>query len=327
MSHELEMIDGKASMVYFGETPWHGLGQVADESMLWDIPAMMTAANLNRTIVTEEVQTSTCKNTGYYATMYEGADKVLGIVSDRYTPLQNVEAFDFFKPWLDTKMAALHTAGALFDGKRVWVLAQIGKGAIEVAKGDDVARFVLLSNSHDGKTSVRVGFTPVRVVCANTLSWAISDKASQLIRVRHTKDVKVNVENLRDIMDLANNQFVTNVEQYQLLCTKQINAADLRKYVKIVFGFDKDEEKEGGLSTRAKNIVEEIIKHVDNGVGQRVASTRGTLYWAYNGVNNYLNYSDGRNSQNIMDKLWFGTNTNVNQKALDLALSWVENVP
>src|SRR5205823_12189648 len=95
---------------------------------------------------------------------------------------------------------------------------------------------------HDGSLAVRCGFTPVRVVCANTLAMAHGDDASKLIRVKHTKDVLENLANVREVMDLANQQFEATAEQYRRLARKSINQDDLRKYVRRVLKIEDDRQ-------------------------------------------------------------------------------------
>jgi hypothetical protein len=82
--------------------------------------------------------------------------------------LQNKDAFAWFQPFLDAREAALHTAGSLRQGSRIWVLAKLNRDPLVIAEGDEVEKFLLLSHGHDGSLAVRCGFTPVRVVCANT---------------------------------------------------------------------------------------------------------------------------------------------------------------
>ena len=135
----------------------------------------------------------------------------------------------WFQPFLDAKEAALHTAGSLRNGSRIWVLAKLNRDPLVIAQGDEVEKFILLSHGHDGSLAVRVGFTPVRVVCQNTLAMAHGSDASKLIRVKHTKDVHENLANIREVMDLANAEFEATAEQYRLLARKSINQADLRK--------------------------------------------------------------------------------------------------
>ena len=180
---------------------------------------------------------------------------MLGVVGPRYAPLQNKDAFAWFQPFLDAREAALHTAGSLRDGSRIWVLAKLNRDPAGDRRGDEVEKFLLLSHGHDGSLAVRAGFTPIRVVCQNTLSMAHGSDASKLIRVKHTKDVLENLANIREVMDLANAEFEATAEQYRLLARKSINQADLRRYVKKVFKVEDDQEG----STRLKNIMEEIV--------------------------------------------------------------------
>ena len=74
----------------------------------------------------------------------------------------------FYRPFIKSGEASFETAGSLKDGKRIWALAKINSDPIDIAVGDSIEKYILLSNGHDGSMSVRVGFNPVRVVCANT---------------------------------------------------------------------------------------------------------------------------------------------------------------
>ena len=185
-----------------------------------------------------------------------------------------------------------------------------------MAPGDEVEKFVLLSHGHDGSLAVRCGFTPIRVVCQNTLSMAHGSDASKLIRVKHMKDVLENLANVREIMDIANQEFEATAEQYRVLARKSVNQADLRRYVKKVF---KVEEGQEG-STRLKNIMEEIVGLAEAGRGNDLPSVRNTLWTAYNGVTEFLGYNRGRSEDNRLNSLWFGDSANTNRHALEVAL-------
>jgi phage/plasmid-like protein (TIGR03299 family) len=239
------------------------------------------------------------------------------VVGPRFAPLQNRAAFEWFQPFLDGREAALHTAGSLRQGSRVWVLAKLNRDPLVIAPGDEVEKFILLSHGHDGSLAVRVGYTPIRVVCQNTLSMAHSSDASKLIRVKHTRDVHENLANIRQIMDVANAEFEATAEQYRLLVRRSINQEDLRRYVQKVLRI----EDEPSPSTRINHIMDEISRLFEVGRGNDLPSVRGSLWASYNAVTEWLGYQRGRNPQSRLDSLWFGDSATLNRYALEIALA------
>jgi DNA gyrase/topoisomerase IV subunit A len=153
-------------------------------------------------------------------------------------------------------------------------------------------------------------------VCANTLALAHRADASKLIRLKHTKDLHENLANVREVMNVANQEFEATAEQYRLLARKSINEADLRRYVKKVLKVEGEK-----ISTRMKNTIEEILGKCESGKGNDLPSVRGTLWTAYNGFNEWLAYDRGHNQQNRLNSLWFGDSANVNRFALETALA------
>ena len=310
MSHEVE------KMVFAGATPWHGLGtEIDDATTFWDAFKM---AGLDWEVQTEPLFRGDGSEVKAQASVRQSDNRVLGGVGPRWTPLQNRDAFEIFEPLVDSGDLKLHTAGSLRQGERVWVLCQLNLDNSEIVKGDEISKFALLSNGHDGKLAVHFGFTPIRVVCANTEAMARGCKSSKLIRVRHHQFVKENVEKLRDVMNLANQEFEATAEQYRFLASRQINAKDLEKYVKVVFGVEKKSDED--IKTRTKNILQSVETLFTTGKGNDLPGVNGTYWAAYNAVTEYLNYDRGRNNANRMDSLWFGQNKQMSADALETAL-------
>jgi phage/plasmid-like protein (TIGR03299 family) len=311
MAHEVE------SMAYFSQTPWHGLGTPLTADDLYDWPSACIKAGLDWEVESVPLVTAdTHAKVSHVGIRRKSDGRVLGVVGPRYAPLQNHDAFKWFQPFLAAKEAALHTAGSLKQGSRVWVLAKMNRDPLVIASGDEVEKFILLSHGHDGSLAIRVGFTPIRVVCANTLALAHGADASKLIRVKHTRDVLENLANIREVMDLANQQFEATAEQYRVLARKTINQADLRKYVKRVLKL----EDEDNASTRLKNIADVIVRLAETGRGNDLPSIRGTYWTAYNGLSEWLTYERGRSQSGRLDSLWFGDSANLNRHALDIAV-------
>lgn len=321
MSHEVE------TMMYKGEKPWHGLGTEIDgATTFWEA---FRQAGLDWEVETEPIY----RIKGYTeegAPQFETIDKgqvsvrqsdqrVLGVVGPKWHPLQNRDAFGVFEPLVESGELEIETAGSLRNGERIWALCRLSNmDPSDILAGDPVNLYALLSNGHDGKLAVHFGLTPIRVVCANTEAMARGDKASKLIRVRHGRFVKENVEALRDVMDTAKGEFAATCEQYEFLASRQINSADLNKYVRICLDLELDDDK---IKTRSKNILDRVIELHDTGLGSDIPGVRGSYWGAYNSVTEYFSHVKGRSEETRIDSLWFGPTKTKNHEALKVALA------
>lgn len=318
MAHEISIrSNGQTEMFYTGQTPWHKLGMRLHTPPT--VEAGIIAAGLDWAVGTKPLFTEQGEKVTHQAMYRKDNGKILGVVGPGYTALQNVDSFKWFQPLLDAGEAELHTAGSLQEGRKVWVLAKICKPALEIADGDSVERFILLSNSHDGTRAVRLGFTPIRVVCANTLAMAHDADASKLVKILHTKNVVTALDDLRDAMNVANSRFEATAEQYRKLAKHKISRSDLRKYVKRVLDIDAT-TAEKDLPGQTLTKIESIMRYADHGRGNDLPSVKGTLWTGYQGITEFLSYEYGRSDDRRLDSLWWGQNSHVSAKALDIAI-------
>ena len=158
MSHELEMVNGKASMVYAGEKPWHRLGteipddltpaQVLDAAGLnWEVEKVPAYANVGGKSVA----------VGRSALVRTSDNKVLDVVSDDWNPVQNAEAFEFFNEFIAEGDMKMETAGSLKGGQIVWALAKV-QDSFELFGGDRVESYLHFSNFHRYGCSTDIRF-------------------------------------------------------------------------------------------------------------------------------------------------------------------------
>jgi len=326
MAHEVE------SMFFTNATPWHRLGTRIERAP--SIDEAIVAAGMDWTVSTEPALTTAGEPLPAVAIRRDSDRKILGVGGPSWTPLQNRDAFAWFDPFVREGFATLETAGSLRGGEVVWVLAKIaGDPLVIVPQSDDrIERFVLLSNAHNGRRAARVGFTPTRVVCANTLAAAHSDAASKLLRVTHHKGIVQSLEQIREVMDIANSEFVATAEEFRRLATCQINADDLRKYVRSVFrGEDEETVSRVPEQFRAKRrswssdrdvVFDRIVPIFEHGRGNDLPGVRGTLWAAYNAVTEYLTHERGNSrttDDHRLDSLWFGDAARINRRALSVA--------
>lgn len=299
------------TMFAIGQKPWHGLGVTLPTDTQLTVDEALKLSGLNWEVGLENIfrgDGSMVKGSKLMTRLDTKAE--LATVGLRYTPLQNKDAFAWFEPIVESKEVVFETAGSLKDGKIVWVLGRIANNdCMEIKKDDNVCKYILLSHSHDGTQAIRSGFTPIRVVCNNTLSLSQNSASSKLLRIKHTQGAKENLDKVREVMKIANSEFEATAEQYRYLAGKNINAKDLEKYVKVVFNVEDNDKA---------RIINKIIPLFETAPGQKLA---GDNYWgAYNAITYFNSHEHGRNADNRLSSVWFGNSANVNERALLVAL-------
>lgn len=202
MVHDIATTNGRPAMAYFGETPWHGLGTRLDHPAT--AAEAITAAGLDYKVELTPLYTGEGTRVSNRQAVIRGdTNEVLGVVGNSYVPIQNVECFEFLDAVVAEGQLEYHTAGALGNGERMWMLAKL-PGHIRVKNSEDVSdKFLLLSNAHDGTAALRVLFTPVRVVCNNTLAFAHRRGEGKGISVLHKGDLGAKVREAQKVLGLA----------------------------------------------------------------------------------------------------------------------------
>lgn len=306
MSHEVE------SMFSVRETPWHGLGKVLTQAPTVTEAMVQAGLDWEVSLAPVEYQGQTLPHLANVV-IRSNDNKPLGVVGPQWTPLQNAQAFDWFSPFLDSNLCTLETAGSLHGGRVVWVMARITTGDMQIEDGDAVRKYLLLSNSHDGSQSVRVGFSPIRVVCANTLGMAHRDTASKLLRIRHTHALHYTLAQVRDTINAADEAFNATAIQYRKLARLPISRIDLERYITQVVA-----QNPSDTTAQEKNKIAEICRLATDGRGNE--GRKLTLWTGYNGLTEYLNYESGRTADTRLDSLWFGKAQNLSNYALEVGI-------
>ena len=323
MSANLLIQNGRAQMFYVEEVPWHGMGTKLDKpatarqaieaaNLDWQVVKVPLFAGSKRIPVPDKF--ATVRKT---SNIISKTDNVLGVVGKDYTPLQNREAFSFFDPIVGEEAAIYHTAGALGKGERIWILAKL-PGHIRVV-GDDIAeKYLLLSNSHDGKSSVQIKFTPVRVVCQNTLSAALNDGNGSW-RVVHHSDIQQKIKQAHEMLGLIKDKFNDLEASFQQMARVKIDRNKLREYLAQVYP-DSQEPNRMELVQRDREWSEYFF---NEGRGNRMQGVSGSLWAAFNGVSEWLDHRKSRqNEGQRLNSVWFGESARVKNRAYDIAVNW-----
>ena len=201
MAHQINFNQktGKNSFMSVKEKAWHGLGQIIDR-----YPTSSEAiqhAGLDYIVEKRPLFTYDTENhlgegsddimipeievPNFFATVRADTEQVLGVVGNDYEVVQNRDAFSFFDAIVGGGDGILYeTAGALGNGERVFITAKL-PDYIRVGVKDWIEQYLFLTTTHDGLGSITAAFTPIRIVCNNTLNAAMNNH-SGAIKIRHT---------------------------------------------------------------------------------------------------------------------------------------------
>lgn len=316
MAHQVE------TMAYAGETPWHGLGVPVSNDLT---PAqMMQKAGLDWTV--HEVESFVEFNgnripTGQKALVRSSDARVLTNVGPDWKPVQNEQAFEFFAEYVFAGNMEMNTAGSLRDGQMVWALAKV-KDSFDLFGGDQVDSYLLFSNPHQYGKSIDVRFTPIRVVCNNTLSLSLGMEAERQVKVGHR--VQFNADEVKQALGIATEKLATYKEMAQYLGSKRFSMDKLIEYYNTIYPRTSDkrvQDKKLSVETLSRN-AKQCLDVLETQPGSEFAE--GSWWQAYNSVTYITDHVQGRNADNRLYSSWFGGNQARKKNALETAIEFAE---
>ena len=313
MAHELEMINGQAAMAYSGDVPWHGLGtkvppdltpyQMLEAAQLnWDVEKVPAFAEIDgkSTYIQRDALVRSTDN------------KILDIVSNDWIPVQNHTAFEFFNDFIAAGDMEMHTAGSLKEGQIVWALAKV-KDGFEVTPGDKVDSYLLFSNFHKYGFSTDVRFTPIRVVCNNTLTLSLSKSVERKVKVTHR--VQFNPDVAKEALGFASEELRNYRDMSKFLSSRMARGEDVVEYFKRVFPVQSHKEDVKKEVSRNAELALSVL-HTQPGAEY----SEGSWWQAFNAVTYLTDHQLGRNADSRLSSAWYGQNKIVKSNALKLAL-------
>ena len=347
MAHNLNFNEqtGQHSFFSVKEKAWHGLGQI-----IRDYPTSGEAikhAGLDYTVEKRKLFTFDNENQngdpdneiiipeievpGYFATMRTDTEQVLGLVGKDYEIVQNIDAFSFFDSIVRGDGIQYETAGALGKGEKIFITAKL-PGYIKVGREDLIEQYLFLTTSHDGYGSITAAFTPVRVVCQNTLNAALRNHSNS-IKIRHTANAKERLEQAHKVMGISNQLSVQLETIFNRWTQVRVTDPELQRLIQLAMVPNKEvleriEKSElDELSTCFNNMCNTVFDYAMSSPTQQTDTTKGTLFGAYNSVTGYFqnvrNYKD--DEAKLKSLLYGGTAQARTQKAFNLCMDFMNN--
>jgi phage/plasmid-like protein (TIGR03299 family) len=313
------MPDEIEKMMYVGDVPWHGLGQ--------GLPKEVTAveslpqAGLDWPVETRPLFVGEQEVKSHKAVVRVTDNSVLGVVGRMYKPIQNRSVAELADA-IANQGALCHTAGSLENGRKIWFLLLV-PGELRIgADESEIKKYLLLTNSHDGSYASRVFVTPVRVVCANTLNFALERGLGEGISIRHTVNAE---ERMREAQKALQGVigFYDRFEKLSQRLALDSYSDDLMKELsEELFPQSEKKEKLHSFTQRNRDKLTELFH-----VGTGLHAVRGTAWAALNAVSEFSDHwktsksSKKNNASEIRARsVWFGDAFLLKTKALRIIL-------
>jgi phage/plasmid-like protein (TIGR03299 family) len=315
------------SMFSVRQIPWHKLGKILDNpptsiqaikeaGLDWEVELRDIAYRVPGATGTEQYEEIPNRK----ALVRTSDFTPLSIVSNQYEPLQNREAFKWFDPMVKSGKAVYETAGSLQNGKKIWVLAKLNDG-MEIVKGDEIRRYLLLANGHDGATSILIQPTPIRVVCENTLNSSLG--AGLVNSIWHQGDIKRKMNAVKRALGLAEKDFEQRREIYEAMARFSVDDLKIGSYILgLIPNPNKDATERVKRSVTASQ--ERIWNLHESGMGSSIPGVRGTMWGIYNAAIEYGEYDMPRRVRDLGNYQLFGTGAQFKKRAFAKAVEMME---
>jgi phage/plasmid-like protein (TIGR03299 family) len=255
---------------------------------------------------------------GHYGNVRTDTNEILGIVKGRYRIVQNKDAFGFFDTIIDKGEAIFETAGALGKGERIFVTAKLPEDML--VRGEKVEKYIMLTNSHDGSSTIIAGFTPIRVVCNNTLTAALKNIDNK-VSISHTASAESRLREASRVMGIASRYMDEVNMAFEDMTTRRLSDLELKHYIETVMkSATKEDESDKEASTRMKNLVDQVYSFTITHPTQTTEAAYRTLWGAYNGISGFYNFiKDYKSADQKMKDMNYGYANDKISKAFDLA--------
>ena len=314
------------TMAYANEAPWHRLGVQVSEDITTD--DMLIKAGLNWNINKEAMMTINTKQSvpEQYALVRDVDNFVLGTCGKAYKPVQPKEVMDFFREFVDNGGMKMETAGSLSNGRQIWALAKINE-SFTLGKQDRVEGYLLFSSPNVVGKALRIMFTPVRVVCNNTLTQALSNASGTgEFRLHHANQFDPAVA--KSALGLAKGQLDEFGKAAEFLASKRVDMQELQHYFSALW-------PTGSAKNAIRGEVANDNEEASYGIS-RTAEAAMTIFdmqpgadffpdswWnAFNAVTYIVDHVAGRSEHNRMKNAWFGGGERLKRQALESAINY-----
>ena len=322
MAHMIDVSTGRAAIAFVGEKPWHGLGQELQPGA--DLTVWQKAAGLDFELLSKPalyIDEGVINEVPERKVLLRSDTRApLATVSDRYNIVQPGEVLEFYRDLVASAGFTLETAGALAGGRRYWALAKTGLDA-SINGADPINGYLLLGTSCDGSLATTAMFTSIRVVCQNTLGFAVregeSGAARKYLKVPHSRTF--DPQAIKVELGLAEQSWQSFIAEASRMATVKVSNKEAIEFLVKVLG---DDTKPIEEQEEAKTIKKVYDLFAGNGMGSDLITAQGTVWGLVNAITEQVDHHRAtRTADSRINRAWFGDGALLKQKAWDTALA------
>lgn len=340
MAHNLNFNNGKHSFFSVKEKAWHGLGQIVQDYPTSEqaiIYAGLDYEVIKRPIFTYDAVNATEESApdgiqipeleipNFFATVRKDTDQILGIVGSKYEVVQNLTAFTFFDSLVNDGSGILYeTAGALGNGEKIFITAKL-PDVIRIGRKDDIEQYIFLTTSHDGSGSIIAAFTPIRIVCNNTLNMALRNH-SNAVFIKHTANAEQKLKEAARIIAISQTTGEMLEAMFNQWAKVRVNDAEVKKLISLAMSPNAEVFKaiaEGNnafeFTKQFEDVCGQVFEYAMSAETQQMETTTGTLFGVYNAVTGYYqNVKNYASPDAKLNSIMYGTALDRTKKAFDI---------
>ena len=346
MAHMIDETTGKAAMISGnGIVPWHRLGEVIDGQLTgvdavkrvlnWKVEQALAYAEINGQRV----------DSGHKINYRSDTGGILGVVGAQYVPFQNHDLgalVDGIAQLGGEVLQSVDTAGALSEGRRVWISAKLPR-VVKTSRKDVTELYMLFSNAHDGSATLRLTLTGTRTVCNNTLTLALTDEsATNNLTFRHVGNMAARVDACKSFLGILPEKIDLYEMATRSLAKCKVKDSAAGDYFAALFPCNPDTSAKlldsiAAREDESARLMRELLagyeKQTENelkknaGILERMVAnyhgdelSRGTAWGLYNAVSEWTDHQrEYRTAERYFDGVVSGHEHAIKMDAFDLA--------
>jgi len=312
------------SAVYYQKKAWHGLGTVTEDilnprealkvaGLDWSV---CPSTHLDYHYEDPDGVMQTGASSEKVANVRSDTNDVIGWVGKEYKIVQNTELAELAYS-LAGDDTHVESFGSLRNGGRVYVCLRADSFFAD-RKHDEIRKYLLLANGHDGSLAFMGQPTSIRVVCDNTLKMALSEGVTSAFRFRHNGNMEDKMLQARQALAYFRNTGKFFEAKVTTLANTEWNHSTISKFWLECYSMITNKQIVHNPTTEAE---ENTLKDAAETVGswgqtfdaeRKELSTNPSAWMAANAVTNWIQHrvskrgrkttNSSRNDRNLFGK-------------------------